>query len=180
MRIISGKWRGKQIQAPEKLPARPTTDRAKESLFNWLQFRIDFDGISVLELFSGTGNISYEFISRGADLVVAIDENHYCVRFIDKTFKALQADSAEVMQMEVLAALKMMSRDFDIVFADPPYDFQHYDELISLVMGNKLVKEDGWFILEHAAEFNPSSHEGFYETRKYGKVHFSYFSILNS
>lgn len=179
MRIISGKWRGKQIIAPSNLPVRPTTDRAKESLFNWLQFRIDLEGINVLDLFSGTGNMSYEFISRGAQSVIAVDQNAACVRFIDKTFKLLQAEGSEVMQMEALAALKAIHSSFDIIFADPPYDFDNYDELVKLVLERKLLNEDGWFILEHSASYDASSIPGFYEMRKYGKVHFSYFSTSN-
>lgn len=177
IRIISGKWRGKQIVAPKSLPVRPTTDRAKESLFNWLQFRIDIEGISILDLFSGTGNITYECISRGASYGLAIDADAACTRFIDKTITLLKAeDGFEVLQMDALSALKKMSQKFDIVFADPPYDYQHYDELIDLVFSKNLIKEDGWFILEHAKDYDFKDKPGFVECRKYGKVHFSYFS----
>lgn len=177
IRIISGKWRGKQIVAPKNLPVRPTTDRAKESFFNWLQFRLNLEECSVLDLFSGTGNITYEFISRGASYGLAIDADAACIRFIDKTIRQLNADDAfEVLQMEVLNALKQMNQKFDLIFADPPYDFQQYDELIDLIFSKGLINNKGWFVLEHAKDHDFSGREGFVECRKYGKVHFSYFS----
>jgi 16S rRNA (guanine966-N2)-methyltransferase len=179
MRIISGKWRGKQIQAPESLPVRPTTDRAKESLFNWLNFRIDFEGIYVLDLFAGTGNISYEFISRGAEKVVAVDENIACTRFIKRTFDLLKASGSEVLQQEARLAIHRMHLKFDVVFADPPYDYLDHETIIRNVFEKGILKEEAWLIMEHPSTFDGSELPGFVETRHYGKVYFSYFQNIS-
>jgi 16S rRNA (guanine966-N2)-methyltransferase len=180
MRIISGKWRGKHIQAPESLPVRPTTDRAKESLFNWLNFRIDFEGIYVLDLFAGTGNISYEFISRGAEKVIAVDENVGCARFIKRTFELLKATGSEVLQKEARSAIAKMHLKFDVVFADPPYDYADHETVIRDVFEHGILKEDGWLIMEHPVTFDGSALPGFVETRHYGKVYFSYYQLTTS
>lgn len=179
IRIISGKWRGKKIQAPDSLPVRPTTDRAKESLFNWLSFRINFEGIKVLDLFAGTGNISYEFISRGADKICAIDENARCADFIKKNFSLLKADNAVVRKLKLPAGLTEFSGPFDIIFADPPYDFENYSGLIEFITSGTLMDEKSILIVEHDGSLKVDENPYFLETRKYGKVHFTYFTKNN-
>lgn len=177
MRIISGKWRGKQLIAPESLPVRPTTDRAKESLFNWLNFRIDMEGIDVLDLFAGTGNIGYEFLSRGAKRIVAVDENLACVKFMRQTYARLNASSVEVLHLEARKAIQRMHASFDIIFADPPYIYEDHRQIIVDIFEGGLLRPEGWLIIEHPAGFDATDMPGFYEMRKYGKVHFSYFQL---
>ncbi|MEZ5173062.1 MAG: 16S rRNA (guanine(966)-N(2))-methyltransferase RsmD [Bacteroidia bacterium] len=176
IRIISGKWRGKKIQAPESLPVRPTTDRAKESLFNWLSFRINFEGIKVLDLFAGTGNISYEFISRGAEKVYAVDADARCADFVRKNFKLLKAENSIVRKLNLPAGLTEFAGPFDIIFADPPYNFENYAGLIESVTSGTLMGETSIFIVEHDGSLKPENNPYFMETRKYGKVHFTYFT----
>ena len=176
IRIISGKWRGKKIAAPNTLPVRPTTDRAKEGLFNWLNFRIDFEGISVLDLFAGTGNIGYEFLSRGADQIVCIDEDKQCVAFMNKVFASLGANHTRAIQARIPDELVKMRRSFDIIFADPPYSYAEYHQLITQVTESELMHQKSWFILEHDGSLEFDTTPCFVETRKYGKVHFTFFT----
>ena len=128
MRIVSGKWRSKRITAPKNLPTRPTTDFAKESLFNVLNNRFDFEEIRVLDLFSGTGNISYEFASRGTVDLTAVDQNRNCARFITATSDALNA-GIHVVQADALQYVRRASTSFDLIFADPPYDWEHHEPI---------------------------------------------------
>ncbi len=176
IRIISGKWRGKKIIAPADLPVRPTTDRAKEGLFNWLNFRINMEGISALDLFSGTGNIGYEFLSRGAEQVICIDEDKQCVAFINKVFGSLGKHHSRAMQARIPYVLSKMTQSFDVIFADPPYRFEEYDLLIKEVLESNLLHQESWFILEHDGTFEFEDKPFFFETRNYGKVHFTFFT----
>ena len=123
MRIISGQYKGKRLQAPKKLPVRPTTDMAKEALFNILNNEYTFSRISVLDLFAGTGNISYEFASRGTQQITAIDAHYACVSFIKSTAKTLDFN-IETIKSDVFSYLEKVKRSTDIIFADPPYDFE--------------------------------------------------------
>lgn len=174
MRIISGKHKGKRIIAPNNLPVRPTTDRAKEALFNILESRYFFDGKNVLDLFSGTGNISYEFSSRGIKEITSVDSNYNCIRFIDTISEELELNISTI-KSDCLEYLKKCKKQFNFIFADPPYDYESYSEIVKLVKENKLVKEDGCLIIEHD---NTSSFTGDnVELRKYGTVHFSIFSF---
>jgi 16S rRNA (guanine(966)-N(2))-methyltransferase RsmD len=179
IRIISGKWRGKKIAAPDSLPVRPTTDRAKESLFNWLNFRIEFEGIRVLDLFSGTGNLSYECISRGAGEIHAIDSDQQCVSFINKTFTLLKHPLAKAMRSDLPRGLQALHGEYDLILADPPYNFDKYDELVSAVIQGGLMHEETWFILEHDSNHSFEDYPYFYESRKYGKVNFTFFTKKN-
>jgi 16S rRNA (guanine(966)-N(2))-methyltransferase RsmD len=175
VRIISGKYRGRQIHTPHDLPVRPTTDFAKESLFNILNNLIDFEEISVLDLFAGTGNVSYEFFSRGAVNIIAVETDSKCVAFINKTIQLLNAGNLEAIRTDVFHYLKQPYESFDIIFADPPYEMEKIKEIPDLIFRSKILKEGGWFILEHSKRHDFSKHEFFDQHRKYGNVNFSFF-----
>lgn len=174
MRIISGKHKGKRISAPNNLPVRPTTDRAKEALFNILNNRYYFDGKNVLDLFSGTGNISYEFSSRGIDEITSVDSNYNCIKFIETTSKELEVNISTI-KSDCLSFLKNCKKQFNFIFADPPYNYDNYSEIVSIVKENNLVKKDGCLIIEH--DNTTSFTDNNIELKKYGAVHFSLFSF---
>lgn len=174
LRIISGKNKGRIIVAPKQLPVRPTTDMAKEALFNIIENRYYFDNKSVLDLFSGTGNIAYEFSSRGCPFVTAIDNHDACCRFITKMSNELNY-TIEVQRMDTLDFLQKTNQKFDIIFADPPYDYTKYETMLNIIFSRNLIAEGGCLIVEHDGRFD-SKNENF-ELRKYGKVHFSIFTI---
>jgi 16S rRNA (guanine(966)-N(2))-methyltransferase RsmD len=174
MRIISGTLKGRRIFAPANLPVRPTTDFAKESLFNVLNNRVDFDELNVLDLFSGIGSISYEFASRGASVLV-VEINSKCADFIKQTAEKLHLENLFVMRTDAFAYLAKTRQTFDLIFADPPYDLPTMDLLPSLIFEYKLLNPNGIFILEHSQKHNYSNIPQFLELRKYGKVHFSFF-----
>jgi 16S rRNA (guanine966-N2)-methyltransferase len=176
MRIISGNHKGKQIKAPESLPVRPTTDLAKESLFNILNNFFFFDGITVLDLFAGTGNISYEFAAREALSIVSVDNHQGCVNFIQKTATLLHFENLHVIKADVPAFLKACKHKFNVIFADPPYTWDNYPLIPELVFKNNLLLEDGFLVIEHSAVINFEEHPKFYQQRKYGKVNFSIFA----
>lgn len=175
MRIISGAYRGKQIHPPKNFKARPTTDFAKESLFNILLNKYDMDELDVLDLFSGTGSITYEFVSRGARSVVAIEKELAHFNFIRKTCQELKTDLVTVIRGDVFRYLNRPSQSFDIIFADPPYDNPLLDTLPDLIFNTKILAKDGTFILEHPGNHTFTSHGHFAEHRKYGGVNFSFF-----
>ena len=176
MRIISGNHKGRKILAPKKLPVRPTTDRAKEGVFNILNHQISFSEVNVLDLFSGTGNISYEFASRGSLKVTSIDKNKRCVDFIKKTSKNLNLDLT-VIHMDAISFLEQNNSKFNLIFADPPYDIseQVYDKIIFLSSRNLYL--NGQLILEHNKIMNFSKLHGFSYERKYGNNMFSFFEF---
>lgn len=174
MRIISGAHRGLKINAPSKLPVRPTTDMAKEALFNILEKKYNLSKLSVLDLFAGTGNISYEFLSRGINKLRAVDRSYDCVKFIQETSKKLNFE-AEIIKADVFKFLKNEQEKYDLIFADPPYDLNNIPEIIHWVQTNKLLNENGMLVIEHASMQNLSSYKGFVESRKYGNSTFSFF-----
>ena len=176
MRIISGSFKGRRLQAPAHLPVRPTTDFAKESLFNILNNRVDFQEISVLDLFAGIGGVSYEFASRGAKLVLAVENNPKCADFIAQTADRLHIENLRVMRADVFAYIAKTRQMFDLIFADPPYDLPTINLLPSLVFKHKLLNPNGFFILEHSEKYDFSALPQFFELRKYGRVHFSFFN----
>ena len=175
MRIISGKWRSKRIKAPKNLPSRPTTDFGKESLFNILNNRFFFEDLRVLDLFSGTGNISYEFASRGAKEIFAVDMHRDCVQFISKTSDDLKAD-IQVVQADALQWIRKNSTQYDIVFADPPYDYEYYEDLTRGIIEYGLLTDVGEAIIEHSDQTDLSHLPYFIEHRRYGSVNFSFFT----
>lgn len=175
MRIISGSYRGKHIHPPKNFKARPTTDFAKESLFNILLNHYDMEELDVLDLFSGTGSISYEFVSRGARSVVAVEKDQGHSNFVRSTCRDLEMDVVNVIRGDVFKYLKRPYQSFDIIFADPPYDHPELDKLPDLIFSTEILAKEGTFILEHPGTFSFSSHAHFQETRKYGGVNFTFF-----
>lgn len=176
MRIIRGRHQRRQIVAPDNLPTRPTTDMAKESLFNILENQLNWEDTTALDLFAGTGNISYEMVSRGCQHVTAVDENNNCVRFIRETANKLGMTELAVVKSDVFRFLPMHSAKYDLIFADPPYDCKHYDLIVSLIFERGLLKEDGILVVEHDRTIDFSAHPNYYDHRKYGKVNFTFFS----
>jgi 16S rRNA (guanine966-N2)-methyltransferase len=175
LRIISGSHRGRQINPPKGLPVRPTTDLAKESLFNILVNKVDLEDISVLDLFAGTGNISLEFGSRGAQSIVAVELNFKCTEFIRKSASEMGFSNLFVVKANAFNYLKSVKRKFDVIFADPPYEMTEVDLLPGLVFNHKLLNEDGLLIIEHDSSHHFNDHIAFLEERQYGKVHFTFF-----
>ncbi|MEN8777425.1 MAG: 16S rRNA (guanine(966)-N(2))-methyltransferase RsmD [Polaribacter sp.] len=176
MRIISGKYKSRRIQAPKNLPVRPTTDMAKESLFNILNNTYYFDAISVIDLFAGTGNISYEFASRGTKTIYAIDANFGCIKFINNTAKTLELD-INTYKSDVYKFLEKTNLSADVIFADPPYDFEteQFLKIVDLVFENNLLHEDGILIVEHSKHTDLSNHTKHSYDKRYGSNVFSFF-----
>ena len=175
MRIISGKNRGRQITAPSSLPVRPTTDMSKESLFNILNNYFYFDRVVVLDLFAGTGNLTYEFASRGALSVTSVDNHQGCADFIRRTAGKLGYAQVSVIKADAFVFTKHCKQQFDIIFADPPYELNNIEQIIDNVFEHKLLKPDGWLVMEHSNIHDFSNHPKFYDHRRYGKLHFSFF-----
>ena len=175
MRIIGGKNQRKHIIAPSKLPVRPTTDMAKEGLFNILNNHFDFHAIDVLDLFAGTGNISYEFASRGAQQIIAVDINHHCANFIRQTAESLDFTNLKTVKADTFHFLGICKISFDIIFADPPYDMKNIAEIPEKVFHADILKPGGWLVLEHGERMKLDHLPHFMQSRKYGKVHFSIF-----
>lgn len=176
MRIISGKHKSKRLQAPKNLPVRPTTDMAKESLFNIINNLYYFDAISVLDLFAGTGNISYEFASRGTENITAVDAHFGCIKFMNQTAKQLELD-INILKSDVYKFLDKTPLTFDLVFADPPYDFEdeQFLRIVDTVFDRNLLNEDGLLIVEHSSHTDLSEHPKFSYNKKYGGNMFSFF-----
>ena len=176
MRIISGSHKGRRLVAPKKLPVRPTTDRSKEGLFNILQHKYDLKNTSVLDLFSGTGSISYEFGSRGVNNITAVDQNKNCVDFIRMTSESLKL-KIRVTQMDTKKYLSSVNTQFDIIFADPPYNFGflQYTEVIDTVFDKHILKRRGILIIEHSDQIDLEEHSWFCQSRRYGNNVFSFF-----
>ena len=174
MRIISGTHKGRQLIAPNTLPVRPTTDRAKEALFNILENRYFFDSKNALDLFSGTGNIAFEFASRGCEEILAVDNNFNCINYIEKTNNELGFNISTI-KSDCLKYLKNCKQEFNFIFVDPPYDYEEYQELKNLVCEKNLVEKDGVLIIEHNKDTSFAADN--IELRKYGTVHFSVFSF---
>jgi 16S rRNA (guanine(966)-N(2))-methyltransferase RsmD len=176
MRIVSGKFKGRNILPPKNLPVRPTTDMAKEGLFNILQNRLEFEEVDVLDLFCGTGNISLEFASRGARSVMSVDGNNRCVGFVKSTFETLSCQNCQAVRSDVMVFIDHCRSSWNVIFADPPYDFPQYPLLVQRIFEKQLLRADGLLIVEHPAEVDFSRLPQFMEVRKYGKVHFSFLS----
>ncbi|MBW0159881.1 MAG: RsmD family RNA methyltransferase [Sediminibacterium sp. Gen4] len=176
MRIISGKWGGRRISPPAQMPhTRPTTDIAKEGLFNILQNRMDFEGIESLDLFGGTGCISYELASRGAAQLTLVEKDPIMHAFIKKNAEMLGMENYKVLKMDVFAYLQSCDEDFDFIFAGPPYALGTIDELPKLIVSKKMIRKGGFFVLEHTPRNNYEKFEGFSFQRNYGTTLFSFF-----
>ncbi len=176
MRIIGGTHKGKQIIAPKNLPVRPTTDFAKEGLFNILNHKIDFEDLIVLDLFCGTGNISLEFASRGAKKIYAVDKHSPCLFFLKNISKNLQIKTIITERADVFKFIEKASMRYNLIFADPPYELENIDMIHEIVFNNNLLLTDGVLIIEHGPKTDLSSKTNYIETRKYGNVHFSFFN----
>lgn len=176
MRITNGPLSGRKPIIPKNLKARPTTDVAREALFNILRNRIDFESVRVLDLFSGTGSISYEFASLGCPYILAVEWDRFHCEAIRKNLKLLDIRTVQLYQTDVFSFLSRNQNSFDLIFADPPYDHKHLADLPELIFASPLLKPEGLFILEHGPDQSFADHPKWKETRVYGKVHFTFFS----
>lgn len=175
MRIITGIYKGRRFDIPHTFKARPTTDFAKENIFNVLNSYIDFEGTTTLDLFAGTGSISLELLSRGCQQVVSIEKDRDHHAFIRQCVQKLGADNSVVIRGDVFRYIKSCSQQFDFIFADPPYQLTELAQIPDLIFEKGLLKEEGIFVLEHGAQNDFSNHPHFVEHRKYGSVNFSIF-----
>jgi 16S rRNA (guanine966-N2)-methyltransferase len=177
MRIIGGIHGGRKFHPPAKIPARPTTDIAKEGLFNTLQNMIDFEDLKVLDIFGGTGSISYELASRGASDITLIERDKVTVQFIKKTVQELGFENFKVIQSDVFKFLNTCVDNYDFIFAGPPYALKEIDDLPVIIFERKLLRPDGVFVLEHTPRNNYENHPNFVKVKNYGTTLFSYFSV---
>ena len=176
MRIISGKWGGRRINPPAHMPyTRPTTDIAKEGLFNILQHRIDFEGATTLDLFGGTGSISYELASRGAAKLTIVEKDPQMFAFIKKNVDMLGVENCQVLKIEVFNFLNTCSGQFDFIFAGPPYALGTIDDIPRIIVEKQLIAPGGFFVLEHTPRNNYEQFAGFSFVRNYGTTLFSFF-----
>ncbi len=175
MRIIGGTLKGKTIMPPAGYAARPTTDFAKEGLFNILNNQVNFEDTVLLDLFSGTGSISAEFASRGAREIVSVEMNPSNARFISQTARSLGIRNMRVVKHNVFDFLEICTKKFNLIFADPPYALDGFDTIPNKVLDADILEDGGLFILEHSAANNFEQHPLFVKERKYGNVHFSFF-----
>lgn len=175
MRIIGGKLKGKQFNAPAKLPVRPTTDMAKEALFNILYNTYDFEDCSVLDLFSGTGSICIEFASRGIKQVTAVDKHAGCVFWIKSVIAQYGLNEIDAQKADTFKFLAQDTNQYQIIFADPPYDLPNIPLIPQLVMQHNLLTDNGTLIVEHPPMLKLNQLPGFTEVRKYGNSSFSFF-----
>ena len=175
MRIISGKFKGRRINPPTNITARPTTDFAKEGLFNLLNNRLDFEGITALDLFAGTGSISIELVSRGCKHVTSIEQSLRQYDFIRKTSKELNIDNLTLLKADVFKFIEKAKVKYDFIFADPPYDLSRLQDIPDIIFSKEILDKDGLFILEHSDKNDFSGHPNFMEWRHYGNVNFSFF-----
>jgi 16S rRNA (guanine966-N2)-methyltransferase len=178
MRIISGKYKGRRITAPKNLPIRPTTDMAKEALFNILNNYFHFDEVRVLDLFSGSGSISYEFASRGSENIIAVDTDFGCIKFIKQTADTFDFD-INAVKSDVFSFLEKNRAEYDVIFADPPYGFtqEQFERIPKLIFENDLLAEEGMLIIEHSTHTNLEEAPHFSHSKKYGSSVFSFFII---
>ena len=177
MRIVGGIYRSRRFSPPKFFKARPTTDYAKESLFNLIDNKINLEDKKALDLFSGTGSISYELMSRGCNYVMAVDISSKYLSFVEKTAKLLNPDEKilRTYKANVFTLLKKLDLDYDIIFADPPYDDEKIETLPDLIFGNETLKKESIIIIEHSSKNDFSQHPHFQDKRAYGKVNFSFF-----
>lgn len=181
MRITGGNWKSRRLKPMKSFKGRPTTDFAREGLFNLLRSRIDLDEAQVLDMFAGTGMVGIECASRGAVKVVAVEKNRLATYYIKTCYKVLGYEGALVLNQDVFTFLKrsaeMPGVKYDLVFADPPYTVEGLENIPQMVREAKLVDEYGYFVLEHGAENSFEGEDGYIETRRYGHVNFSFFKF---
>ncbi len=179
MRIIAGKYKRRRFDLPKNLKARPTTDFAKENLFNVLNNMMDFEDIKALDLFSGTGAISFELLSRGAAEVVSVEKQYAHYEYIKKIAKELKDDNLIAIKGDVFKFIQSSKEKFDFIFADPPYDLPDLEKIPEMVFKSGMMDKDTIFILEHSSKNDFSSYPEFDELRIYGSVNFSFFTLKN-
>ncbi|MEO6683008.1 MAG: RsmD family RNA methyltransferase [Ginsengibacter sp.] len=176
MRIITGKYRGRKIYPPTKMPyTRPTTDIAKEGLFNILSNNLHFEGLKTLDLFGGTGSISYELASRGAEDLTIVEKDVKMYEFIKSTSKALNIENFHVIKSDVFKFLNTCTEKYDFIFAGPPYALKTIDDLPKIILERELLTEDGLFALEHTPANNYEEMSNFASVKNYGTTLFSFF-----
>ena len=177
MRIIGGALKGKIIQVPAGFPSRPTTDFAREGLFNVLGNTKDFEQVRILDLYTGTGCISYEFFSRGANDITMVDCHHRVIKNLLKTNERLNATpSIRVIKSDALTFIKKISETYDLIFSDPPFDNRQHAEMVALIFERNILRSEGMLIVEHGKQTDLSQETYFKSSRKFGNVIFSFFS----
>lgn len=179
MRIIRGKYGKRRFDVPKNITARPTTDFARENIFNVLDNLIDFEELTALDLFAGTGAVSYELLSRGCSKVVAVEKASTQYNFIRKVKDLLGDENLTIVRGDVFKYISSARESFDFIFADPPYNLPNFGEIPSLILNSALVKEDSLVVVEHSSSYNFSELPHFLEHRSYGSVNFSIFRIQN-
>lgn len=176
MRIIGGKFKGRKIAIPTNFPSRPTTDFAKEGLFNILENQVDLTDLKILDLCSGTGNISLEFLSRGSGKVTAVDTHPNCLKFVVKNANSIGiTDHIVTVKSDLISYIKSTDQVFDIIFADPPFNYESYDKIVQLIFERNLLDSNGMLILEHSKKRIFDTEQKFAFHRNYGNVTFSFF-----
>ena len=178
MRIIGGKFKSRRYSTPKNFPSRPTTDFAKEGLFNILENKIYFDELSVLDLCAGSGSISFEFLSRGVSKVTAIDQNYNCIRHLNEVTDKLNCkESISIIKGDIIKFLIKTDASFDLIFADPPYDYKEHEQIAEIVFDRSLLTDNGMLIIEHGDKTSLEDRTHFQFMRIYGKVRFSFFYL---
>jgi len=175
VRIISGKYKGKQIKPPPGFRARPTTDFAKEALFNILENHLDIDDLSILDLFAGTGSITYEFASRDAKRITTVEADTGAYRFIRKMSEQMEMFQVNPVRSDAMKVIKKPWETYDLVFADPPFDYEHLEKLPGMILDSILLEKGGWLILEHPSKLKFQHIPALFDHRNYGSVNFSFF-----
>lgn len=175
MRIITGKYKGRHFDIPRAFKARPTTDFAKENIFNVMMGYLDFEGASALDLFAGTGSISLELVSRGCRQVISVESDRDHANFIRQCFEKLNDKTDILLRGDAFKFIKSCHQQFDFIFADPPYALEQLPEIPELILSKQLLKEGGVFVFEHGKQYDFSHVSGFVEHRAYGSVNFSIF-----
>lgn len=180
MRIISGKFKGRRLSPPKNLPVRPTTDMSKEALFNVLNNHYSFEGLKVLDLFAGTGNISFEFASRGSDNITCVDQDFGCIKYIKEVATEFDFNIA-ALKNDVFKFLEKNKNSYDIIFADPPYalDQKTFDKIVQVVFDQNLLRESGMMVIEHSKYTKMDNLIHFSFKKSYGGSIFSFFQINN-
>ena len=177
MRIVGGAYKGRKIEVIKGFDSRPTTDFARVALFNILANHFDFEAIKVLDLFSGTGSISFEFASRGCPEIDLVDSNSRLLHFIREVVDRFGMQGIHPVRMDVFRFISICKKQYNLIFADPPFELKDLDEIPNHVLGYQLLLPGGWFIIEHSKSNNFHSHQYFFDERKYGNVHFSFFRM---
>lgn len=175
MRIISGTLKGRKIDPPKEFTGRPTTDFAREGLFNLLFNRKEIEGAKVLDLYTGSGTVGFEFVSRGAAEVICVDADANVIRFIKKKSEEFNTPHVKPFRFDAISYISRAGSSFDIIFCDPPFDMENLSQIPDAIFVNSLLKKDGLLILEHEDIHSFESHPKYLEDRKYGRVKFTFF-----